>query len=703
MAVLEKIRVKMGVFITVLIGIALISFIVDADTLRSVTSMFSSKYDVGSMAGKSITYQDYQKRIEYYNGINQMLLGNNALSESMQERVREQAWQEFVQEYVMEPQYDKCGIGVSNDEMESLVRGQYISPVIYNDPMFVDETGQFSRTAVLGFIQNINTDRSGMRKMYWQYVEKRVHSAQMVEKYLALVGQSQFTNDLQLKSAVDGKNTLSDISYVVMPLNAMGDTSIKVSEADLKAYYRKHEKSFEQETTRDIEYVAFPIIPSEQDVKLTEEDFYKAYEEFKTTKDLKQFIAFNSDRPYDDYFYKKGELPAKLDSFAFRATVSSVMPVDNEEYTYLSARIVEIKNLPDSVKARHILIPFQSLSKDAANKLADSLLTVLGKGANFAYLAQQYSADQAANRNEGDLGWFKQGDLRNVKAFEDTCFLVAKSKYFKVESPYGVHVAQVTERGAEEKKVKLAVLTKTAEPGKVTVQDLFIQANELASVSVNNYDKFVELSNEKGYIRVPAYNISEGDRTISIFENARELVRWIYEAKDHAVSGTLNLNNNSYFVVAAITEVREAGIAPFDQVRDDIEQLVRFEKQATANAQRMKELGAANIEAVADKLGLPIAKASGVSFGSSMVEGLGLEPKLAGAVAGAAENTLTGPVKGVRGVYMFSVDARETGAAYTKEDETLRTRMMYMQGRLFEFLPALEKAAKVEDWRFRYF
>ncbi len=696
MAVLEKIRVRLGVFITVLIGLALLSFVIDANTLQQAIAMFSSKYDVGNMAGKSITYQDYQKRLDYYNGINRVILGDNVLSEPMQTRVREQAWQEYVQEYVMKPQYDKCGLGVSDDEMESLVRGQYISPVLYSDPMFMDETGQFNRDNVLRFIQNINTDRTGQARAYWQYLEQRMYDAQVLEKYISLVGQSMYLNNLQLQLAVDGRNTLSDISYVVMPLNAAADTAVKVAEADMKAYYRKHEKSFAQETSRDIEYVAFHIVPSEQDIELTEEDMNKVYEEFKTATDLKQFVAFNSDKPFEDYFYKKGELPEALDQFAFSATAKDVMPVNKEEYTYTTARIMEVKNLPDSVRVSHILIPFQMYPKEQAVKLADSLLTVLNRGGNFAYLAQQFSADQIANRNEGDLGWVKQGDLRSVKAFEDTCFVVPRNKYFKIESGFGMHVAQVTDRSAAVKKVKLAVLTKIAEPGKATIQELFMQANELASVGMNNYDKFVELCKEKGYIRVPAYNISEADRTVAVFEDARELVRWVYESKNQAVSGTFNLNNNSYFAVAAVTEIRNEGIAPFEQVRDDIEQAVRTEKQAIAYAQRMKEaMPAGTVDAVADKLGLSVQKTTGVSFA-----GLGMEAKVAGAVAGVAERTLSGPVKGRWGVYVFNVDSRETVAVYTKEDEINQSKR---DGRVFNFLPVLEKAAKVEDWRFRYF
>jgi peptidyl-prolyl cis-trans isomerase D len=703
MAVLEKIRVRLGVFITVLIGVALLSFVVDMNTLQTVISMFSSRYDVGSVAGKSVSYQDYQKKMDYYSNINQLISGTNSLSEASQTRAREQAWQAYFQEYVMDVEYEKIGINVSDDELLDLTRGRYVSPVLYNDPVFFDETAKFSRAAVVNFVQSINSDP--MRATYWGYIEKRMRDAQLVEKFVSLIDQSNYLNDLQLKNAVEGRNTVADISYIVQPLSFTADTSIKVTEADLTAYYKNHRHNFDQETSRDIEYVSFPLEPSAEDVRFTEEEADRIFEEFKTATDLKQFVSFNSDRPFDDRFYAKDEFPDKLAEFAFSAKPSSILPIFREDNTFTMARVVATRNMPDSVRVRHIIIPVQGTTKEALNKRADSLIYALERGANFGYLAEQYSVDQAANRKEGDLGWLKQGDLMSaMKTFEDTCFIVPPQKYFKVEGNYGIHVAQVTDRGPEHKKVKLAVIEKIAEAGKITIQQLFTQANELATLSLTNYDEFVRISNEKGYIRVPAYEVREADRSVSAFANARDLVRWVYEAKNHDVSATLNLNNE-YFVVAAVTEVREAGIAPFAQVRGDIEEVVRREKQAELYAQRIKEAinGAAGLDDVADKLNVTVNKAPDVSFGNSYIAGIGTEPKLEGAVAGATLNTISGPVKGTNGVYAFTVDTRETGSAYTTDDEKLRHRSGDAQYRLFDFVNVLQKAKNVQDWRFRYF
>ncbi len=704
MAVLEKIRVRMGVFITVIIGIALISFIVDVDTLRSVSSMFSSKYDVGEIKGKGISYTTFQKKIDYYTGIHQLLSGGATLTEPQQEQVRESAWSDFFKEGVLTPEFDKCGLSVSDEEMLDLAQGRNISPILLQDPVFADETtGQFSRAKVVNIIKNMANDPSGQTEAYWNYCETRMHDMQLIEKYASLVVQSQYTNSLEMKRRVADHNTTAAISYVVKPIGFVADSTIKVSESEAKAYYKKHEKEYEQEASRDIEYVSFLIAPSDDDIQLAEEQINSIYGEFEKVKneDLRMFVNRNSDKPFDEFYYKEGELSSKLDSFAFSKN-PTILPVYKDENIFYAARVADVKTLPDSVRARHILV--QAPSKELAHQLADSLMTVLSKGADFAITAQQYSVDANANRQGGDLGWFTQG--RMVKAFETAAFEAPLNKYQKVETDYGVHIFEVTGRTKPMKKVQLATIQREAVAGKITYQGVFAQANELATESKNDYHTFAQISGVKNLMKVPAYGLREGDKTIAGFQNARELVRWAYDAETETgnVSSVMNIDN-SYFVVASLVAVRKDGIAPFAQVRGDIETLLRREKQGEKIAQEIQavQAGVSNLESLAGKLNLTVQNASEISFTSAMIPGIGYDFKLLGAVAGAKEQTLTGPVKGMTGVYVFTLDNRQVGSSYTADDEKMRQRYMMMQGGMYDFVRVLQKAADVKDWRGRFF
>ncbi|MDR3350316.1 MAG: peptidylprolyl isomerase [Prevotellaceae bacterium] len=710
MAVLEKIRVRMGVFISVIIGLALISFIVDADTLSSIISVFSSQNDVGKINGKTVSYQDFAKRQEYYAQINTLFTGGGSVDEELQEQINDQVWQDFFREEVLNPQYEKSGIEISAKELVDLTQGRYISPVLQRDPVFWGEEGAFSRANVLNFIGSINSDPTGMRALYWKYCEDRMRNAQLLEKYMSLLTQSHYSNSLELKRKVADRNTTIDISYVTQTINAAGDSSIKINDTEIRKYYKKHIKQFAQPANeRDIELVAFQVEPSDEDIRRTEETMTKIHDEFITVKtgDLGGFVSRNSDVPFSGKYYKKNALPATLDSFAFHATAKDILPVYRENNTFYTARIILSRMMPDSVKARHILI--QETTKEASSRLADSLINVLNRGANFGYIAQQYSADQTANRNEGDLGWFTQGVM--IKAFNDTCFVIPKNKPVKIETNLGIHIVEVTDRSPEEPMVQLAMIEKTAHPGKITYQTIFSEANALASES-HGHEQFREAAAGKNLTVVPAYSLNEGQKNLAALPNVnvRDLVQWTYDAEIGDVSPVLTVGN--YFVVASLTAVRNQGTLPFEQVRPDIENILQKEQKIERLAQQMKEAaaGATTIDEVAEKTHLTVNTATDISFaGSSFISGAGLEPKLQGSVAGAPENTLTGPVKGSLGAYIFTVTRRYIGAAYTVEEEKSREQYMeqYDQTTLMqryqEFYDVLEKSANVQDWRGRFF
>jgi peptidyl-prolyl cis-trans isomerase D len=702
MAVLEKIRVRMGIFISVIIGLALVSFIVDANTLSSVMSMFSSQNDVGKINGKTISYQDFVKRQDYFTRIRTLWTGNTALDEETQEMVKEQTWQDFFNEYALSEQYSRSGIEVSAKELVDLAQGRYISPVLQNDPVFWGESRTFSRANVLNFIRSIDGDASGIRAAYWQYCETRMREVQMLEKYVALMTQSRFLSPKELERNVADRNTTADISYIVQSLGAAADSLSSVSDAAVREYYKKHRKMFEQETSRDIEFVAFEVRPSDDDIRLTEENVERIYSEFVSVpvSELDKFVSRNSDEPFTGYYYKKDELPERLDSFAFRATVKDVLPVFSEDNTFYMARVMNERMMPDSVKARHILI--QNSNKDAANKLVDSLITVINKGANFGYIAQQYSVDQAANRDEGSIGWFAQ-DANLLRAFRDTCFIVPQNKLIKVETNAGLHIIEVTDRSPESRKIQLAIIEKTAHAGKITYQTTFADANNLASESQNQRALFETAAAGKNYRITPGYSVKEGQKTIASLTNARELARWAYEAKVGDVSSVLTIGN--FFVVASLTVVREEGIAPLAQARQEIELTLQREQKAERLAQQLKDAiaGAATLEAAAESAGLPVNTATDVSFTGRSIANVGFEPKLQGAIASAQENTVVGPVKGNTGVYVFSVTARTTGQAYTADDERMRERYAGAQADYYNFYTVMQKWATVIDHRGRFF
>ena len=415
MAVLEKIRVKMGAFITVIIAVALLSFIIDPSTLESTLSMFSSKYDVGEINGEAVSYQDYQKKVDYFTQIYQMTNGS-ATNDQVQDMINNSAWQNEIADRVIMPAIENAGLRLGEDELFDLSQGNNISPILANEPSFLDENGNFSKAKVAEFVQAIAQDQSGQLQMYWGYLEDNMVKDQLMTKYISLLEKSNVVTPVELNRAIAENNTTYNVDFVVKPYVFAVDSTITVTNQEIKAYYDANKHNYKQQASKDIEYVVYEVLPSAEDIELAENDINKVYDEFTTTSNMKNFLARNSDQPFNGYYFKKDELsslPDTVAKFAENAKVGALLAPYQDNNMFVAVRVMDIKALPDSVFVKHILLQGEN------EKKADSLIQVLNQKGDFVKLAQEFSADRNPNVAEaGDLGWMTQTYLDYTTVYD---------------------------------------------------------------------------------------------------------------------------------------------------------------------------------------------------------------------------------------------------------------------------------------------
>ena len=442
MAVLEKIRVKFGLVISIIIALALLSFIIDPGTLESALNSMSSKYDVGKIAGKNISYNDFQEDVDKYTVINEMLSGSSSQNEQTQRQIRNAAWQGLLDKYMFVKNAKAAGICVGEDEMVSLVSGETLSPVMAQNPVFLDEAGNFSSDMLKAFIDNVNSDQSGQLRTYWNYLQNTIYNQQYYLKYGALFSASDIENALQLKQDVDAGNTTADVDWCLAYYPMTQDSTVTVSSDEIRKYYKDHKKFFKQNASRDIEYVVFEVVPSAEDVAQTSEAMDAAYQEFATTDNMKTFLLKNSERQLSTYWYKDGELNtvnSELNSQIFSGSKLSQIVKSGD--SFYAAREMDSKMLPDSVYVKHILL----VGADARHT-ADSLVNVLSKkGANFSNLASIYSEDKgsAADGELGSIGWMTHTYM--IPGMESV-IEAQVGKPFVLTTQYGTHVVLVSLR-----------------------------------------------------------------------------------------------------------------------------------------------------------------------------------------------------------------------------------------------------------------
>lgn len=697
MAVLEKIRVKLGVFITIIIALALLSFIIDPSTLQSVSSSMSSKYDVGEINGKSVSYNEFQKDVEYYTSISEMMSGSTVSTEQQQIAIRNEAWQALVSKFLFIKNAKAAGISVSEAEMLALTVGDMVSPMLAQNPAFADESGNFSKDRLVQFVQSVNTDASGNLKSFWDYLQNSIYTQQYYTKYGSLFTNSDFTNPLMMAREIEDNNNTTDVEFVMVPYGFQTDSSIVVSDSEIKSYYNSHKKFYKQQDSRDIEYVVFEVKPSDKDISAANEQLTAVYEEFSTTDNMKNFLMRNSDRALSNYYYKKGELntiSSDINDFVFNEGkgTSKVFAKDN---SFFAARVLETRMVPDSVYVRHILLQGEQES------LADSLVNVLKKGKDtFANVAALYSADQNSYAEErGDIGWMTQTYM--IPGFESV-MTADLDKIFILDTQYGKHIVEVTKKTKAIEKKQVAILEKTALASKETFNSYYAKANTVATKAEGKYENFKKAVEEEGLYAHPVNKMLESTDRLGAIDDTKEVTRWAFEQKKAGkVSNIITVNNN-YFFVVAVKGIHKEGYTPVNEVAPAIKSVLYAEKLGVKKAAEIAEKikGLDNMEAIAAALNTTVSTKEGITFAS--MNSQGLDPKFIGAVSVAEPGKISKPLAGNIGVYVYNVKAHDTGAFFTEDDAKARDSQM-SQYSLQTLLPVMMQDADVKDNRARFY
>ncbi len=696
MAVLQKLRTKFGLAISIIVGLGLLSFIIDPGQIETAINSMSSKYDVGKIAGKKISYADYQQDIDRFTTINEVITGSSVQNEQMQNQIREAAWQDLINKYVVVKNAKDAGLRIGEAEKLDITTGENVSPVI--SQFFSDENGTFSIDALKNFVQQLDADQTGQMRTFWNYLQNSVYYQEFTSKYSSLFANSNIANALQIADEVAAGNTTANIDYVLAMYPMAGrDSSIEVSSNEIRDYYNAHKDFFKQKAGRDIEYVVFEVVPSEEDITATEASVKEVYDEFVSTDNMKTFLLKNSERSLSDYWYKAGELNTvntELNDAVFGG--SEVTPVIRSGNEFFAARVMDTKQIPDSVYVKHIL-----LQGDNAKHAADSLLAIVtkDKGASFSSLAMANSVDQgsSADGEVGAIGWMTQTYM--IPGFESV-MTANVGQPFILDTQYGTHVVLVTDKTAPIAKKQVAILSKTALASKETFNEYYSKANTFATLTAGTYEGYKKaLDSTKVYSH--ALSITEATANYGSIENAKEVTRWAFDNKKGKASNILTVNNNYFFVVAN-KEVHKEGYAPVEQVASSISNMLYSEKLKDVKKAEVAEKikGLNDLEAIASVLGTVVESRESVSFAT--MGSVALEPAFIGAAAKAQEGVITGPVAGQMGVYVFKVSDKQTGEFYTEDDARTMAQQKAQYATQY-ILPVMMENAGVVDNRARFF
>ena len=696
MAVLEKLR-GWGIVLSILVALPLLLFIIDPSQIIQTVQSVSSKYDVGKINGKSVSYTDFQQQVDKYSRINEMLTGTSSTSEQQQKQVRDAVWQRLIDENLFIKNANAAGIYVGKEELKDLVSGENISPVVAS--LFVDANGNFSSESLTGFLQSVE-DGDENSKAIWNYLQEAVITNQYYNKYNTLFANSNIENAIQVNRTIADNNTTADVDFVMVPFSYATDTTVVVSDKEINDFYNSHKRFFEQKASRDIEYVVFEVVPSAADIEAANNDFVKLYDEFASTDNVRSFLQRNSDVQWSDRWYKEGDLRtvnAELDKFVSENN-EGTSPVISGNNVFYAGRIMATASMPETVTVRHMM--FQS--NEDGQHLADSLLNELKKGANFTALAQQYSADRGseADGEFGKIGEISQATISYLPTGFDAIFSAKVGQPFILQSNIATHIVEVTEASAPALYKQVALFQKEVISSKETFNKFYNDANRVATLAGGKLANYRAACDSIG-VYSHSQNITESTESYGSIGHAKEVTRWAFDNKPGKVSNIITVDNN-YFFVVAVKDAHKEGIAPVSEVSSQIKNQLYADKYAEKHKDNVAEkiAGLTDLEAIAEKLGTSVNTQNDVAFASMGARSL--DPKFVGAVAAAPEGKVCGPIAGSIGTYVFKVTGRETGSFYTESDAK-NANAQIMNYNIQNIVPVMMKDAGVKDNRARFF
>jgi peptidyl-prolyl cis-trans isomerase D len=623
-----------------------------------------------------------------------------SLDEATIDMLRQQSWNQLIYDNIMTEQYAKLGIAVSSDELLDMVQGKNPHPSVvqaFTDP----KTGQFNPQGVVTFLKRMDEDKTGETKMRWLNFEKAMKAERIANKYNTLVKGAMYVTKSQAKRQYNEEQTSASLKLVIQRYAEIPDSTIKVEEADITNYYNQNKNKYKQDqNVRGVEFVLYEAVPSDEDRQEILSQIETIKKEFAETKEDTAFVSANSDAPAEFKNYKKGALPLNIDSIMFNSTPGFIYGPYFEGKMVRLAKTLAFVSLPDSVKARHILVKIDNNDKVKAKAKADSLLKMIKSGAPFEALAMQVSADEGSKAKGGDLGWFSEGTM--VKPFNDACFNGKKGDLTIVESQFGYHLIEILDKGAETKRVRVAFIDREMRPSSKTYQKFYGQASEFGG-KYNTAEKFDKAIIDLGLNKRIADFLKETDRNIPGVEGARELVKWAFKAEKNQISPVFEFGGK--YIIAKLSSVKDKGVLPLDAVRTEVEAEAKKEKKAEILIKKLNESKVAGtLDAIASKVNGRVEPIQNVTFSAGFVPGLGREAEISAQAFILPKGKISDPIKGESGVYIMQVDEVKAAPATTDYKNQINTLAQQLKSRAeYEVFEALKEKSDIKDNRIKFY
>ncbi|CAL67922.1 peptidylprolyl isomerase [Christiangramia forsetii] len=706
MAVLNKIRQR-SVFLIIIIALALFSFVL-ADVIRNGgMASQSSQNTIATVNGNEIGREEFAREVEAF----ERNMGNNMSTTQAVNRI----WEQKLRQVILEEEVEKLGIRAGEAQVTQLVRTQ-----MANNPNFTNEAGMFDENRLREYVANLKETSPQAYEQWQQFTSNLAETAKM-NSYYNMVGAGVGATLIEGEQAYRLQNDNINMKFVQVPYSSVPDSEVEVTKSDIKSYLDNHSSRFETEASRSLQYVIFEESASGDDKTEAKETLNSLRNQrveynaavgandtlagFDNTDDYATFVGNNSDLPFENRFKFRNDFSGNNAEAIFSLNEGETYgPYEENGYWKLS-KVIQTKNIPDSVKASHILVTYQgsqlgagvSRSKEEAQVLADSIAGVVkGDNAKFAELASEFSADGSNKEQGGDLGYFVPGTM--IPAFDNYVFDNSTGDVGVVETPLGYHVISIDDQTEAARAVKVATIAKEIQASEKTMNNLFNEVTKF-EISASEGD-FGDIAKQGNYEVRTVKDVKALEENIPGAGAQRRVIQWAFE--DEAKVGDVRrFETNNGYVVAQLTSKRDKGLMSVEEASGEVTPILRKEKKAKLIKDRLK---GSSLQEIANNQGVSVQNADAVNLSSPTLAGAGEEPEVVGAVFSLEPGKVSSPIAGEKGVYVaelvskFEAPTMDSYKGFAQQESAARRAQATM--RIFD---ALKKKAEIEDNRARFY
>lgn len=712
MATLQKIRSK-GPLLVIVIGLALFAFI--AGDAWKVLQPHQGKQDVGEVNGEVLSAQDYQKMVDELSEVIKLTNGLNSLTEDQLDNVKDQVWQSYVNNKLIAEQAKKLGLKVTDAEIQAIIE-QGTHPLLMQTPFRNPQTGMFDKDMLKKFLVDYaNLDASKMPAQYveyyqkmgafWKFVEKTLAESTLAQKYQNLVTKSLISNPVSAEDAFKARTEQSDLLLAGIPYSSINDSTIQVSDSEIKDRYNEKKEQFKQLVeTRDIRYIDVKVVPSDADRKAVEKEVTEYSNQLATTtSDFGTFVrSTGSSVNYSDVPVSKSVFPADVASRLDSTGVNEVYgPYYNQtDDSYNAFKVLAKVSSPDSIQFRQIQV--YADTEEKTKTLADSIYNALKGGADFAAVAKIYGQTGEATWVNSQSWEGAELDTDNSK-FINTLLNQPVDELTNVNIGQANLILQVMNKKSMQTKYKVAVVKRPVEFSKETYNAAYNKFSQFVAQNTT-IDSMVKNAEESGYTLTPRTDLSSAEHYVGGVRSTREALKWIFAAKPGEVSPLYECGENDHLMVVALDKIHEAGYRDVNSVAEMLRSEIRRDKKADKLMAEMKKYNSiAQVKGMKDAVSDSVKH---VTFSAPAYISVtrASEPVIGAVASKTAVNQVSAPIKGNAGVYMIQVYAKDKGNEKfdaKQEEATLNNMAVRIVGS--QLINDLYQKAKVEDKRYLFF